>query len=1052
MNILRKLAPWNRCETECIIMNMKRNKLILGGLGVVAIAAAAMVTSSVLNNEEGARYSQDRGSLEAQTGANGFREWVKTTMIDVETGDVIESSKLNQIVAQHNASVQNKAISVEWLELGPDNIGGRTRAILVDHTAENLIWAGGVSGGLYKSTNRANTWARMESFPGGQFISSIAQDAAGNVYVATGSNDEPWDGLGLFVTSDGGVTWELVPGTDSFSKINRVAATKASPIVYFTHSSGLKKYTYGGTVENVASYGGSGARTLNYSMDGKVIVVASNSSETWVSTNWGQDFVKVSAPGSVPGKITQSGFGRIEYGISSKKSDGTYSIYAATSSSNNQGQWISLDNGTTWHKHTAATAADINNGVIDYRNQGTYNSVVSFDPTDVDRVIVGGIDLHEWKKQINNPPSGGWNKISIWFASPTSPLYVHADNHELKWDKNNRLFIGNDGGIGVSLDQGSTFYPANRGYNVTQFYAFSHDRNGGVIGGTQDNGTLYNNYSNATYQEFKQVTGGDGFTAEISFFNPKVFITSLYYNRFERTGDGGLTMNSFTPLLSGSGYQPVGTEGGQHPFHTQFHLGEYYDTDSEDSVVFVPRASYDVGDVIRVPSRASGDTIDYVTPTAVQFDDTLYYNPALTVTEYDVTDTSGLVYDLGEYSYAHLPSSSGNTPPIVGDIIEVFVPNGPDTVVVAAVTPYDYHYGSNSAGPGITPFGRDTVRLDVAWDTLTVQDPYQSWFVFGVNRNNGEIWGTRDALRLSATSVKWVRLVEGIGNISQLDVAFSKDLNHMYITAGSSVYRLSGQGKVYSSDPDFKTKLNLFDGATATTKTVLRTGTFSGVGVNPNDENDVVAVQGFNGSVYRSSNAASASPTMSLVGSQNGLGFYDVIIDRNNSNLLFASTYLGVSMSENGGATWTDVSDPRFAGVPTYEIRQAWRTWAEGNRVPGKLFIGTFGRGIWSSDAVLNVSSNDPIKEVKKDKPFMLELYPNPARYNSTLIVDLKESKLLDIQFYNISGRLVKRIQKTDAHVGRNEIGFSASELPQGTYIIRVQSGNQVENTKFVKM
>ncbi|WP_158276204.1 T9SS type A sorting domain-containing protein [Brumimicrobium oceani] len=1029
---------------------MKRNKLILGGLGVVAIAAAAFVTPSVLEKEGDVRYSQERGSLEALTGGNGFREWVKTTMVDVETGEMIESNKLNQILKQHQEVSQTKAISVEWTELGPDNIGGRTRAILADHTNLNYVWAGGVSGGLYKSENRANNWSRVENFPGGQFISSIAQDSEGNIYVATGSIDESWDGQGLFVTPDGGATWQQVPGTSNFSRINRVAATEASPVVYFTHTSGLKKYTFGGSVENVASFGGTGAKTLAYSADGKVIVVTSNNFETWVSTDWGQNFQVVSAPGNVPGKLSQSGYGRIEFAVSSKKSDGTYSIYAATSSSNNQGQWISLDNGASWHKHTAATPADVNNGVIDYRGQGTYNNVVSFDPTDVNRVIVGGIDLHEWKKQINNPPSGGWNKISIWFTSPTSPLYVHADNHELKWDSSNRLYIGNDGGIGVSLDQGQTFYPANRGYNITQFYAFAHDKNGAVIGGTQDNGSLYNNLRNATYKEFRQVSGGDGFTAEISFFNPNVLFTSLYANSFFRSPDGGVTMSPFTPNLPGYGPFELGSP--EHPFHSQFHMGEYYDTDSEDSLIYVPLASYAVGETIRIPSRATGDTIEYVTPIPVQFDDTLLYDPSLTTVEYEVEDTSGIIYDLGVYSYTHLPSSSGSTPPAVDDSILVYVPNGPDTVVVAAVNPYNFYYGSNSAGPGVTPFGKDTIGLDIAWDTLTVQDPYQSWFVFSTTKNNGEIWGTRDALRFSASNIKWVRLMEGIGSAGNLDVAFSKDLNNMYVTAGSSVYSLEGLGKVYSSDADFKAKLDIDEGATATVKKTLRTGSFSGVAVNPNDENDVVAVQMFNGSVYRSSNAASASPTMSLVGTQNGMAFYDVIIDRNDSDILFASTFAGVSMSENGGATWTDVSDPRFAGVPTYEIRQAWRTYAEGNNIPGKIFMGSFGRGIWSTSAVLNVSSNDPIQDVDVEKPFKLELYPNPARYNSTLVVDLKDSKLLDIQFYNISGRLVKRIQKTDAHVGRNEIGFSASELPQGTYIIRVQSGSQVENTKFVKM
>src|SRR5690554_4338896 len=103
-------------------MNMKRSKLILGGLGVAAITAAALVGPNLVDNETEMRYSKDRGSLSAQTGANGFREWVKTTMIDVETGEVIESDKLNQVIQKHKADPKNKALSVEWNELGPDNI------------------------------------------------------------------------------------------------------------------------------------------------------------------------------------------------------------------------------------------------------------------------------------------------------------------------------------------------------------------------------------------------------------------------------------------------------------------------------------------------------------------------------------------------------------------------------------------------------------------------------------------------------------------------------------------------------------------------------------------------------------------------------------------------------------------------------------------------------------------------------------------------------------------------------------------------------------------
>lgn len=1029
------------------IMKMKRNRLFIFSVGVAAIATSMLVANKFNENVE-SKYSQNSGSLAEKQDANGFREWLKGTMIDVETNEEITQSRLQEIMKNHKAMSQSKSIVVDWQEQGPDNIGGRTRAILVDHVDENRIWAGGVSGGLYMSEIQGNKWRRVENFPGNQFISSIAQDAGGNIYVATGSNDESWSGDGLYVTPDFGDTWQLVPGTGTETRINRVAATKASSVVYFTTSSGLKKYTFGGTVENVASYGGSGAVTLAYSSDGIVLVVAASNRRTWVSLDWGQTFVDRSGSGA--GEITSGGFNRIEYAISNKKSDGTYSIYAATSTANNQGQWISIDNGATWYQHTPATGPDETSGVIDYRNQGTYNSVVSFDPTDPERVIVGGIDLHEWKQTINNPPSGGWNKISLWFTDVTSDLYVHADNHELKWDSNNRLYIGNDGGIGVSTDLANTFYHANRGYNVTQFYAIAYDRNGSVIGGTQDNGALYNDHSNSTYQEFIRATGGDGFTCEISFFNPSVIFTSSQYNTIRRSGDAAETFNEFIP----SAFSGTGDGGSNHPFHTQFHLGEYYDENSRDSVVFIPRANYDAGDIVRVPSLATGDTIDYITPIDLYFDDTLYYDPNLTQTEYIVTDEeSGQEYDLGILDFSYFPSEAGNYPPDNGDSLLVELPSGAtDTVIVDGSEPYNYYVASNSATGETIDLVKDTVALGVTWDTISVQDPYQSWFVVSTTSNGGELWATRNATRLSVSNPQWVRIAEGLGG-SQVDVAFSRDLNHMFVTAGGSIYRIDSLGSAYSSDPDFLEKVDLNTTTstppTLVTKNIVRSGSFTGIGVNPNNADDLVATQGFSGNIYRSSNATAASPSMTSVGSQGGLAFYDIVIDRDDSDVLFAATFNGVSLSEDGGATWTDVSDPQFFGTPSYEVRQSWRTWEEGNKRPGEVYLGTFGRGIWSSTSVLNVSEENPTVAEKEEK-FGLEVFPNPSKYNSTIVVDLKESNKLDIQFYNISGRMVKRIEKTNAFVGRNEIVFSASDLPQGTYIIRVQSGKQIETTKYI--
>jgi hypothetical protein len=1040
---------------------MKHNKLVLGGLGIAAIAIASFVVSS-LNPNVDAKYVSNKGILDEEASANDYYKFIQSKMIDSETGEVITKDKLRLV--REKLQLQPKNLSVEWVELGPDNIGGRTRAVLVDRFNQNRVWSGGVTGGLYKSEQRANWWERVSNFPGNQFISHIVQDASGNTYVGTGSlaDGNIWTGNGLFVTPDAGETWELVDGTGNFNHINRMASNRDNNVVFIAAGSdGLFKYTYGGTLEPVSGYGANNAQTVACSDNGELVVCSDLNNRTWVSTDAGNTWENKTGNGA--GQISSAG-NRTEYAISKLKSDGSYSVYASKSASNNSGQWISLNSGSTWHQHTPATGANINNGVIDFRNQGGWNNIASFDPTDPKRVIVGGIDLHEWQQMIDNPPSGGWNQISVWNAPPTSPVYVHADNHALFWDESNTLFIGNDGGIQISEDKGSTYYEANRGYNITQFFKIAYDRNGAVLGGTQDNGGLYNNLKNHTYQEFKRVTGGDGFSTAISFFNPNVMFSSSQYNNLRRSGDAGVTFNAFVPDLPNN-YAPIGTEAAQHPFHTMFVLAEYYDEQSEDSLTFIPQASYNAGDIVKVPSRATGDTVMYITPTDVFFDDTLVYFPDSTRIEYVVTDEdTGLEYDLGFSDFTYFPTASGDYPPQNGDSLLVETPLGIDTVVVAGSSPYDFHVGVNTQTNQAIDMGRDTVIFNVPWDTLRVQDPFQSWFVFSTTANGGEIWGTRDALRLSEAEPKWVKLAQNLGGAA-VDLEFSEDLNHLFICGGSfigstqhnalgRIYRIDGLGSVYTSDPNFKPKTDIDLGASAvSTVTVSSTSSWNGIGIDPRNPDILVATQGFNGSVFRSSNATAASPTLTQVGSQGGNSFYDVIVDREDSDILFAATFTGVSASEDGGATWSDVSHPSFQGTPAYHILQSWRSWDEGNKRPGAIFLGTHGRGIFRTDAVLNTVTQDEEENVITEKPkSTLEVYPNPARYNSTLVVDLKQASNVNVLFFNLNGSVVKRIDRTNMHEGKNEIFFSASDLPQGTYIIRVQAGNQIETTKYIKM
>jgi hypothetical protein len=651
--------------------------------------------------------------------------------------------------------------------------------------------------------------------------------------------------------------------------------------------------------------------------------------------------------------------------------------------------YVSHDDGDTWTKFVGASAPP--NEFDIYRNQGTYNSIVATNPLDAEEIYIGGIDIWRWKQTVNNPPSGGFEKVSQWFVNPTSSIYVHADNHEMKWDANNRLYIGNDGGVNITNDFADNWYPANRGYNVTQFYGIAFDRDGAVMGGAQDNGTLYSDHSLSTFQEFVEVSGGDGFQCEISHYNPNVAFATVQYGVIRRTGDGWATANSFVPDYPSS-YDPVG-EFGSHRFATDIRLAEYYDENSEDSVLFIPTKNYSAGDVMSVPSLSSGDTI-YVTATQnYYFTDTLYYTPAVSN----------------------------------------------DSV----------NFGVNPVTGELHAMGADTVDFNVAWDTLTVQDPFQSWFLAYTTENSGELWGTRNALRLSVSDVNWVNIARGIGT-DGFDGEFSRDLEHLYVSAGNGTWRIDGLGSVYTSDTAFVDKVAFYSSGgddftpTYTQATKINNAAASGIAVNPNNADDVIM---FGGVVRRTSNATAASPNFTNLSSV-GVPCTDGIIDRNDPNIIVAGTLMGAVVSENGGSSWTNAS-AGFEGTPVTEVLQSWRTAEEGNGRPGEIYLGTYGRGIWASGDYLSVG----IDEQSIDEPELdMTIYPNPVQNEFSISFDMIQTGDVAVNVYSLSGAKLKTYEFPNVVSGSQNLAIDVSSLNRGTFLVQLVTEHQKHVKKIMKL
>jgi len=107
-----------------------------------------------------------------------------------------------------------------WVERGPTNVGGRTRAIMFDpnDASYNTVFAGGISGGLWKNTNissAASVWTRV-NIPENLNVSCIKADpnTPTTFYVGTGESYTGGDagGDGVWKSTDSGATWTRVLG------------------------------------------------------------------------------------------------------------------------------------------------------------------------------------------------------------------------------------------------------------------------------------------------------------------------------------------------------------------------------------------------------------------------------------------------------------------------------------------------------------------------------------------------------------------------------------------------------------------------------------------------------------------------------------------------------------------------------------------------------------------------------------------------------------------------------------------------------------------------
>ncbi len=352
-------------------------------------------------------------------------------------------------------------------------------AIRIDPSNPDTVWVGtgetwvrnsvSVGDGVYRTTDGGKTWEHL-GLKATERIAKIAvhPDESDTVYVcATGQLWSANPERGLYKTTDGGATWELILSVDENTGCADLDMDPQEPRILYASMWQFRRYP------DFFTSGGPGS-ALYRTTDG---------GENWTELTDG---------------LPEGEKGRIAVAVAPSRPAVVY----ATVESDDTALYRSDDLGNTWKMTDNSTNVQM---------RPWYFSELVVDPADHNRLYKPGFTL--------TVSTDGGESFSGLFGAGFNMGSVHSDHHAL-WinpSNTNQLFLGTDGGAYISEDRAKTWRHV-RSLPVSQFYHVSHDLEWpyNVYGGLQDNGTWKGpsrSSGGVNAGDWEVVGQGDGFWA-----------------------------------------------------------------------------------------------------------------------------------------------------------------------------------------------------------------------------------------------------------------------------------------------------------------------------------------------------------------------------------------------------------------------------------------------------------------------------------------------------------------------------------------------------------
>lgn len=382
-------------------------------------------------------------------------------------------------------------------EYGPDNVGGRVRALVVDIQNPNHLIAGGASGGVFVSNDKGASWNPINDQSKSPSVTYMDQNPLTPqvIYYCTGEyagNSADLTGAGVFKSTDGGNSFSQLASTDNVN-FQYCWSVKCSPkdtnTLYVasgnmnTSSIGLWKSTDAGATFTKVYTTSQQMNDLEVFPDGSVMFTLKSGGVYRSDNGEVGTFGKVAS-------ISSNSTARGELAYCKKYPQ---VVYAAISGPDNsyegvlQQMYKSSDGGKTFRTITNPDGT-VNFGFT------WYCLTMNVKDDDSNRVFIGSV-------------SSGYTSNGGQSWDPVSDQ--HSDHH-IAVTAGNSLFVGSDGGL-CFYTWGSdmtTYVNLNNRLNVTQIYHGSLSPfNQNVLIGCQDNGTKESRSFNPN---FTTIYGADG--------------------------------------------------------------------------------------------------------------------------------------------------------------------------------------------------------------------------------------------------------------------------------------------------------------------------------------------------------------------------------------------------------------------------------------------------------------------------------------------------------------------------------------------------------------